>query len=92
MNREEATKFFEETKSSKGRLQLDLEGNEKIYMYECDGYYNYCYGTIANRTGIAKIFEIVKYLFSSSNVADNPPLLPIAIEAPTFIVLSKCEL
>ena len=33
MNREEATKFFEETKSSKGRLQLDLEGNNEIYMY-----------------------------------------------------------
>ena len=61
MNREEATKFFEETKSSKGRLQLDLEGNNEIYMYYCEDYYNYCYGTLANRTGVVKIFEIVRY-------------------------------
>ena len=61
MNREEATKFFNETQSSKGRLQLDLEGNNEIFMYYCEDYYNYCYGTLANRTGIAKIFEIVKY-------------------------------
>ena len=61
MNREEATKFFEETKSSKGRLQLDLEGNNEIYMYYCEDYYNYCYGTLANRTGVIKIFEIVRY-------------------------------
>ena len=61
MNREEATKFFNETQSSKGRLQLDLEGNNEIYMYYCEDYYNYCYGTLANRTGVTKIFEIVKY-------------------------------
>lgn len=61
MNREEATKFFNETESSKGRLQLDLEDNNEIFMYYCEDYYNYCYGTLANRTGITKIFEIVKY-------------------------------
>ena len=61
MNRAEATKFFEENKTSKGRLQLDLEGNNTIFMYYCEEYYNYCYGTLANRTGVIKIFEIVKY-------------------------------
>ena len=61
MNREEATKFFNETESSKGRLQLDLEGNNEIFMYYCEDYYNYCYGTLANRTGITKIFEIARY-------------------------------
>ena len=61
MDREEATRFFEETKTSKGRLQLDLEGNNEIFMYYCEDYYNYCYGTLANRTGCVKIFEIVKY-------------------------------
>ena len=60
MNREEATKFFEETQSSKGRLQLDLEGNNEIYMYYCEDYYNYCYGTLANSTGVVKIFEILR--------------------------------
>ena len=61
MNREEATKFFEKTKTSKGRLQVDLEDNPEIFMYYCEDYYNYCYGTLANRTGVTKIFEIVKY-------------------------------
>ena len=61
MNREEAIKFFEKTKTSKGRLQLDLEDNPEIFMYYCEDYYNYCYGTLANRTGVTKIFEIVKY-------------------------------
>ncbi len=61
MNREEATKFFEETETSKGRLQLDLENNNEIFMYYCGDYYNYCYGTLADRTGVTKIFEIAKY-------------------------------
>ena len=83
MNREEATEFYKNYDTSKGRLQLDLEGNEKIYMYECDGYYNYCYGTIANRTGIAKIFEIVKYengLLMRYPSSDKPLQLPKLIQ------------
>ena len=75
--------FYKEYDTSKGRLQLDLEGNEKIYMYECDGYYNYCYGTIANRTGIAKIFEIVKYengLLMRYPSSDKPLQLPKLIQ------------
>ncbi len=61
MNREEAIKFFNETKTSKGRLQLDLDNNDEIFMYYCEDYYNYCYGTLANRTGATPIFEIAKY-------------------------------
>ena len=61
MDRKEATNFFEKTKTSKGRLQLDLDNNDVIFMYYCEDYYNYCYGTLANRTGVVKIFEIVKY-------------------------------
>ena len=61
MNRKQAEEFFEREKTSKGRLQLDLKDNNEIYMYYCEDYYNYCYGTLANRTGIVKIFEIVKY-------------------------------
>ena len=61
MNRKQAEEFFEREKTSKGRLQLDLKDNNEIYMYYCEDYYNYCYGTLANRTGVVKIFEIVKY-------------------------------
>ena len=61
MTRKEAEKFYKENNSSRGRLQFDLEGNEPIYMYFCGKYYNYCYGTLANRTGIIKIFDVIKY-------------------------------
>jgi uridine kinase len=61
MTREEAKKMYDETNTFKGRLQFDIEDNQEIYMYYCEDYYNYCYGTLANRTGATKIFELVKY-------------------------------
>ena len=30
-------------------------------MYYCENYFNYCYGTLANRTGCVKKFEVKKY-------------------------------
>ena len=61
MTREEAKKFFDDTHTSKGKLQFDLENNKKIYMYYCEDYFNYCYGVLANRTGIIDEFDIIKY-------------------------------
>ncbi len=61
MTRKEAEEFYQKNDISKGRLQLDAKDNQQIYMYYCEDYYNYCYGTIANRTGVTRIFEIVKY-------------------------------
>ena len=81
MTRKEAEEFYQENDISKGRLQLDSKENQEIYMYYCEDYYNYCYGTIANRTGVTKIFEIVKYedgflvRYPSSNKTDQLPQL-----------------
>lgn len=61
MNRKEAEEFYKKTDTSKGRLQFDLQDNNDIYMYYCEDYYNYCYGTMANRTGVTKVFELIKY-------------------------------
>lgn len=61
MTRKEAKKFYEETDTSKGRLQYNLEENKEIYMYYCEKYYNYCYGTLANRTGVVSSFDVVEY-------------------------------
>ena len=61
MTRKEAEKFYNETNASKGRLQFDFEENEEIYMYYCEKYYNYCFGVLSNRTGIIKIFDVIKY-------------------------------
>ena len=61
MTRKEAKKFYEETDTSKGRLQYDLEENEIIYMYYCEKYYNYCFGVLANRTGVVQKFDVIKY-------------------------------
>lgn len=81
MTREEAKKLYDETDTSKGRLQFDFEENEKIYMSYCGEYFNYCYGTLADRTGVAKIFEIIKYSdgflmrYPSSNAPEQMPKL-----------------
>ena len=83
MTREEAKAFFDKEQTSKGRLQFDLDENKKIYMYYCEDYYNYCYGTLADRTGIAKVFEIIKYdngflirYPSSSRPEQLPKIIP----------------
>ncbi len=83
MNREEAEKFYQKHDTSKGRLQLDLKDNQEIFMYYCDDYYNYCYGTLANRTGIANVFEIMKYddgFLVRYPSSDKPGQLPQLIE------------
>ena len=50
----------------------------------------YAYAASPSSYGDATgIPEMVKYLFSSSNVAEHPPRLAQATLAPTFIVLSK---
>ena len=83
MTREQAKEFYKQNSTSKGRLQLDLPENEEIFMYYCEDYFNYCYGTLANRTGVTKIFEIIKYddgflvRYPSSN---NPNQLPKLIQ------------
>ena len=61
MTREQAKELYDKTNTSKGRLQYDLKENDKIDMYYCEDYYNYCYGTLANQTGKIEKFEIIKY-------------------------------
>ena len=61
MTREEAEEFYKETNSPKGRLQFDLENNDKINMYYCKDYYNYFYDILATHTGATKIFDLKKY-------------------------------
>ena len=79
MTREEAKDYYEKENTSRGRLQLDLKNNQEIYMYFCENYFNYCYGTLANRTSCTKVFEMEKYSdgflirFPSSK---NPNILP----------------
>ncbi len=83
MTRSEAEEFYKKNDISKGRLQLDLEDNKQIFMYYCGDYYNYCYGTIANRTGTTKVFEIIKYqdgFLVRYPSSDNPNELPKMIE------------
>ena len=61
MTRQEAKKFYEEKNTARGRLQYDLESNQEIHMYFCEDYFNYCYGILANNTGVIKIFDVMKY-------------------------------
>ncbi len=61
LSRQEAEKFYEKNHTSKGRLQVDLEDNDIIYMYKCGEYCNYFYGEVATYTGVTKVFDIEKY-------------------------------
>ena len=61
MNRDEAEKFFKEHNTKRGLLQFELKSNQKIYMNFCEDYFNYCYGIMANRTGVIKTFNVIKY-------------------------------
>lgn len=61
MTREEAEKFFRDTGTIRGKLQLDLKSNKNIHMYFCNDYYNYSYGTLANRTSCIQAFDLVTY-------------------------------
>lgn len=84
MNREEAKKFYEETGSSKGKLQYDLETNNEIYMYFCGEYFNYSYGTLASRTGLTEIFDIIKYdkgFLMRYPTSKEPNILPKLIQS-----------
>lgn len=83
MTRKEAEEFYQKNDISKGRLQVDLANNQEIYMYYCEDYYNYCYGTIANRTGVTTTFEIIKYedgFLVRYPSSENPEELPKLIE------------
>ena len=61
MTRKEAKKLYEKQGEVKGRLQYELKDNQEIIMYYCENYHNYCYGTLANRTGITKLFQLERY-------------------------------
>ena len=61
MTRGEAKEFFDKTGTIRGKLQLDLKQNRKIYMYFCNNYYNYSYGILANTTGKIEVFDLMQY-------------------------------
>ncbi|MBQ2917166.1 MAG: nucleoside kinase [Clostridia bacterium] len=61
MSKEDAKTFYEQEKSLKGRLQLDLETKEQVTLYYCEDYYNYFYGVMPISTGCVKQYELLKY-------------------------------
>ncbi|MBQ2937944.1 MAG: nucleoside kinase [Clostridia bacterium] len=86
MNRQEARKLYAETNTSKGRLQFDFKENDIIYMYYCEEYYNYCYGVLANRTGVIELFDIVKY---KDGFLIRYPSSQAPTELPEFVETKK---
>ena len=83
MNRDEAEKFFKEHNTKRGLLQFELKSNQKIYMNFCEDYFNYCYGIMANRTGVIKTFNVIKYdkgLIIRYPSAEEPNKLPSLIQ------------
>ena len=61
MTRLEAEKFYEEHKTLKGILQLDVKERDKVSLYYCDGFFNYLYGVLPISTGVIKTYDVHKY-------------------------------
>lgn len=61
MNKEEARKFFEKEKSTRGSLQLENKEKDCVSLYFCENYHNYFYGVMPLSTGYIDIFDIEKY-------------------------------
>ena len=57
MTPEEATEFYANSESMRGRLQADIN-KAKVSLYYCEDYYNYFYGTMPVSTGFAKIYDL----------------------------------
>ncbi len=61
MTKEEAKEFYKQNKSTKGKLQLELENKRHVSLYWCENYFNYFYGVLPIRTGALKVYQIIKY-------------------------------
>ena len=61
MTRKEAEEFYKKNNSTRGKIQLDLESNEKIELYFCEDYFNYFFGLLASNTGNLDLFKIEKF-------------------------------
>ncbi len=61
MTKEEATEFYNEHPTEKGRLQLDLQTKQRVSLYWCENYFDYYYGILPISTGMLSIYEIIKY-------------------------------
>lgn len=61
MKKEEATKFYANSKLKNGLMQLVTEGKESVTLYFCEDYFNYFYGVMPATTGSINKFELRKY-------------------------------
>ncbi|MBR2240773.1 MAG: nucleoside kinase [Clostridia bacterium] len=61
MTKEDAQLFYQEKKTTKGKLQLELNTKKRVSLYWCENYFNYFYGILPISTGELKIYEIIKY-------------------------------
>ena len=88
MSREDASKFFVDNHTSRGKLQFDLEEKQEINMYFCEEYFNYIYEIIATHTGITKIFDLQKYsngFLLRYPTSNNVNVLPEFIETKKLL-------
>lgn len=61
MSYEEAKKFYEKEKTTRGILQIDQGKKEEAILYFCKDYYNYFFGEMPISTGIMGKFDLMKY-------------------------------
>ncbi len=61
MSLEEAREFYEKEHTLKGKFQIDTEHEYGAYLYYCEEFYNYFFGTMPISTGYTKVFDVLKY-------------------------------
>ena len=61
LTRQESEKLYKENDSMRGKIQLELQKNDKIELYFCEQYFNYFFGMLAANTGNLDLFKIEKY-------------------------------
>ena len=58
---EEAIKIFKKQGMMDKVTILQYKKEKTIDIYECDGYFDYLYGSLVNRTGLLNRYELVMY-------------------------------
>lgn len=88
MSKEEAKEFYNNEKTLKGKLQLDLKSKKEVTLYYCEDYYNYFYGVMPISTGCIKKYELLKYhdgFLIRYPSRKNPYILKDFIECPKLL-------
>lgn len=75
INKEEASRIFSQQGQEDKFKLLEYRDKESVHVFELDGFYEYFYDYMVNRTGIIKQFRLIQYspgmVLQTPEVKDN---------------------